>query len=157
MRPPGAETVLRIGHAVKAGTFQCPNRRISYAVNILFEDNHGIHPNIGVTYLHYLGMAPSSHLRTEILREARSFVTLWDQIEALRKGASADDDLLLDPLHFLAATDDRRRSCAVACWDGANLIGLTYATEHFVKGNPHWLCRRRRLRRTRTAAVSART
>ena len=128
--------MLRIGHAVKAGTFQCPNRRISYAVNILFEDNHGIHPNIGVTYLHYLGMAPSSHLRTEILREARSFVTLWDQIEALRKGASADDDLLLDPLHFLAATDDRRRSCAVACWDGANLIGLTYATEHFVRGIP---------------------
>ncbi len=81
-------------------------------------------------------MLSSSHLRTEILRDARSFVTVWGQIDTLRQDLGADDDVLLDPLHFLAATDDRRRSCSVACWDGASLTGLTYATEHYVKGIP---------------------
>jgi hypothetical protein len=81
-------------------------------------------------------MASFPHLRVEILRDARSFVMHWDQIAALRKDLGADDDVLLDPLHFLAATDDRRRSCSVACWCGPTLTGLTYATEHYVRGIP---------------------
>jgi len=81
-------------------------------------------------------MAPIPHLRVEILRDARSFVLLWDQIDSLRKDLGADDDVLLDPLHFLAATDDRRRSCSVACWSGTSLIGLVYATEQYLKGVP---------------------
>jgi Acetyltransferase (GNAT) domain len=74
------------------------------------------------------------HLRAETLRDARSFVLHWDKIEALRNDLGVEDDVLLNPLHFLAAADGRRRSCSVACWQGANLIGLTYATEHYVRG-----------------------
>ncbi len=42
--------------------------------------------------------------------------------------------MLLDPLHFLTATDDSRRSSSVACWHGDRLIGLMYTTEHYVHG-----------------------
>jgi hypothetical protein len=45
-----------------------------------------------------------------------------------------EDDVLLNPLHFLAATDDSRRSSSVACWQGDRLIGLMYTTEHYVHG-----------------------
>ncbi len=41
---------------------------------------------------------------------------------------------MLNPLHFLAATDEIRRSCSVACWRGDRLIGILYATEHHIKG-----------------------
>ena len=74
------------------------------------------------------------HLRSEIWRDAYSFVAHWEEIDSLRKDIGVEDDVLLDPLHFLAATDDRRRSCSVACWDASSLIGLTYATEHCVRG-----------------------
>ncbi len=74
------------------------------------------------------------HLRSQILRDARSFVPHWDTIRALRKDVGVEDDVLLDPLHFLTTTDERRRSCSVACWHAGNLIGLTYATEHCVRG-----------------------
>ena len=74
------------------------------------------------------------HLRTETLRDARGFVLHWDKIQALRKDLGVEDDVMLDPLHFLTTTDYRRRSCSVACWHGASLIGLTYAIEHCMRG-----------------------
>jgi Acetyltransferase (GNAT) domain len=45
-----------------------------------------------------------------------------------------EGDVLLDPLHFLTATDDARRSSSVACWNGDRLIGVMYTTEHYVHG-----------------------
>lgn len=79
-------------------------------------------------------MAFFPHLRVEALRDVRSFVLHWNKIDALRKDLGVEDDVLLNPCHFLATTDDRRRSCSVACWHGASLIGITYATEHYVRG-----------------------
>jgi len=52
----------------------------------------------------------------------------------LREALGVRHDVLLDPLHFLAATDDTRRSCSVACWSGTRLIGVLYATAHYLKG-----------------------
>jgi hypothetical protein len=49
------------------------------------------------------------HLRSETLRDGRSFVLHWDKIESLCKDLGEREDVLMDPLHFLAATDDRRR------------------------------------------------
>jgi hypothetical protein len=46
----------------------------------------------------------------------------------------AEGDVLLDPLHFLTATDDSRRSSSVACWHGDRLIGVMFTTEHYVHG-----------------------
>ena len=71
---------------------------------------------------------------TRTLKDATAFVHLWDEIAALRESLGARPDVLLNPLHFLAATDDTRRSCSVACWRGTRLIGLLYATEHHLKG-----------------------
>ena len=73
-------------------------------------------------------------VHTGMLPDALAFVSLWDEIKALRFGLGVHEDVLLDPLHFLATTDDIRRSCAVACWRGEQLIGVMYATEHFLKG-----------------------
>jgi hypothetical protein len=79
-------------------------------------------------------MTSITGIRTETLSDARSFVRYWDEIDALRREVGAKDDVLQDPLHFLAATDDTRRSCSVACWEGDALIGLVYATQHYVRG-----------------------
>ena len=71
---------------------------------------------------------------TRMLRDARAFVQLWDEIAALRESLGVRHDVLLNPLHFLAATDDIRRSCSIACYRGTRLIGILYATEHYLKG-----------------------
>jgi hypothetical protein len=68
------------------------------------------------------------------LTDASAFVNIWGEISALRESVGVRDDVLLDPLHFLTATDDTRRSCSVACWRGARLIGILYATEHYIRG-----------------------
>ncbi len=73
-------------------------------------------------------------LRTESLENAKSFVQHWDKIEQLRRELGVEMDVLLEPLHFLTATDATRRSCAVACWEDQDLVGLMYATEHTVWG-----------------------
>jgi hypothetical protein len=73
-------------------------------------------------------------LRTETLKDARDFVRCWTEIEKLRAELNVNDDVLLDPLHFLSATGSTRRSCSVACWAGPALLGLTYATEHYLAG-----------------------
>jgi hypothetical protein len=77
---------------------------------------------------------PASNLRTETLRDARAFVQHWNEIATLRQEEAVEDDVLLDPVHFLATTDETRRSCSVACWDGLELIGIVYATCHYVRG-----------------------
>ncbi len=79
-------------------------------------------------------MAPFIQFRPEILRNARDFARNWDQIVSLLRRLGQQDDVLLDPLHFLAATDEIRRSCSIACWDGTKLVGLTYLTEHYAHG-----------------------
>jgi hypothetical protein len=73
-------------------------------------------------------------LLTRTLRDAAAFVPHWDEIHQLRRDLSVESDVLLNPLHFLAATDGTRRSCSVACWRSGRLIGVLYATEHCVKG-----------------------
>jgi len=73
-------------------------------------------------------------IRTETLRDARAFVQYWDKINCLRKELGVEDDVQLDPLHFLTTTDNSRRSRSVACWRGDRLIGLAYTTEHYVYG-----------------------
>ncbi len=73
-------------------------------------------------------------IRTTTLRDASAFVAIWDEIASLRHKLGVQHDALLNPLHFLAATDDTRRSCSVACWRGSLLIGILYATEHHVRG-----------------------
>lgn len=75
-----------------------------------------------------------SRVRTTTLRDASAFVATWNEITSLREALGVQQDALLNPLHFLAATDDTRRSCSVACWRGNHLIGVLYATEHHVKG-----------------------
>jgi len=69
------------------------------------------------------------------LGDAAAFVAIWDEIAALREALGVRNDVMLDPLHFLASTDDTRRSCSVACWRGTRLIGILYATEHLLKPN----------------------
>jgi hypothetical protein len=75
-------------------------------------------------------------LQTETLKDARDFVRCWAEIQQLRADLGVKDDVLLDPLHFLSSTGVTRRSCSVACRDGPKLIGLTYATEHYLAGLP---------------------
>jgi hypothetical protein len=76
----------------------------------------------------------SIKVRTELLADARAFFKHWERIESLRRELGVEDDVLLDPIHFLTATDDTRRSCSVACWDGEELVGLVYATQHYARG-----------------------
>lgn len=73
-------------------------------------------------------------IRTKMLKDGTAFVQVWDEIAALRESLGVRHDVLLNPLHFLAATDDTRRSCSVACWRGTRLIGVLYATQHYLKG-----------------------
>lgn len=73
-------------------------------------------------------------LLTRTLRDAAAFVQHWDEISELRRSLGPDCDVLLNPLHFLAATDSARRSCSVACWRSGRLIGVLFATEHFIMG-----------------------
>lgn len=76
----------------------------------------------------------NTKISSRTLGDAAAFVEVWDEIAALREALGARSDVLLDPLHFLAATDETRRSCSVACWRGNALIGVLYATEHYLKG-----------------------
>ncbi len=62
------------------------------------------------------------------------FVACWHELQTLRRHLHIEDDVLLDPLHFLAATDATRRSCSVACFHGTHLIGVVFATEHTFHG-----------------------
>ena len=55
---------------------------------------------------------------TRTLRDAAAFVGIWDEIADLRESLGVWHDVLLNPLHFLTATDDTRRSCSVACYRG---------------------------------------
>jgi hypothetical protein len=73
-------------------------------------------------------------LLTRTLRDSAAFVSHWDEIRELRRTLGVESDVLLDPLHFLAATDAARRSCSVACWRSGRLIGVLFATEHCVLG-----------------------
>ena len=76
----------------------------------------------------------NTKMRTVTLRDGSAFVRLWDEIAFLRLSLGVRHDVMLNPLHFLAATDEIRRSCSVACWRGDRLIGILYATEHHIKG-----------------------
>lgn len=74
-------------------------------------------------------------LRATLLESPASFAAIWPEIASLRRQCSVEEDVLLDPIHFLAATADKRRaSCSVACWDGAKLVGLVFATQHLGAG-----------------------
>ena len=73
-------------------------------------------------------------IRTRKLKDAAAFAEHWDEIAALRGHIGVGHDVLLSPLHFLAATNEVRRSCSVGCWRGERLIGLLYATQHYVHG-----------------------
>lgn len=77
---------------------------------------------------------PLPPIRTAILADGPSFVHCWDKIDRLRSALGQKDDVLVDPLHFLAGTDDTRRSCTVASWADDELVGVLYATEHWVFG-----------------------
>src|SRR5271163_2750770 len=79
-------------------------------------------------------MGISFHLRTESLNHAHGFVRYWGEIAALREELGADDDVLLDPLHFLAGTADNRRPRCVLGWNAIKLIGLMYVTEQYFSG-----------------------
>jgi hypothetical protein len=80
-------------------------------------------------------MSRPSTIHTELLCGAADFVRSWDAIQSLREDLGVQKDVLLNPLHFLASTDETRKSCSVACWEGDRLIGLLYATEHYVRGH----------------------
>jgi hypothetical protein len=73
-------------------------------------------------------------VRSEILGSASMFARHWDAINSLRSSLSAHLDVQLNPIHFLATTDGTRRSCSVAVWRGSQLIGLVYATQHYIRG-----------------------
>lgn len=73
-------------------------------------------------------------LRTRTLSSGADFAALWGPIQQLRGQLGAEHDVTLDPLHFLAYTDETRRSCAVACFRGEALAGVMYATQHYSKG-----------------------
>ena len=75
-------------------------------------------------------------ITTEILGSAEDFVRIWQPLAALRDSIGMGQDVLTDPLHFLASTDARRRPCAVACWMGEELVGVLFATARFVFGLP---------------------
>ena len=68
------------------------------------------------------------------LRDAAAFVLYWDEIATLRAEVGGEEDVLLDPLHFLTTTDELHRSSSVACWDGDRLVGVVYTTEHYLHG-----------------------
>jgi len=87
----------------------------------------------------------SSDLRVTPLKTGNSFAAIWPELGELRarcavnKGTGAvlsavENDVVLDTLHFLAATSVERRSCSVACWDRNRLVGVLFATEHWVRG-----------------------
>ncbi|HEY0758993.1 MAG TPA: GNAT family N-acetyltransferase [Acidisarcina sp.] len=78
--------------------------------------------------------ARTSFSRTSLLGTVASFVDIWPELDQLRSDCRATDDVLLDPVHFLAATSRERRPCSVACWDGQRLAGVLFATEHRVHG-----------------------
>lgn len=73
-------------------------------------------------------------VRSEVLKDAAMFARHWDAIQNLRSSLSVEADVLLKPVHFLAATDDTRRSSSVAVWRGERLVGLMYVTQHYIKG-----------------------
>lgn len=73
-------------------------------------------------------------LRIALLTTASNLRKLGSEIDALRKRCGADEDISLDPEHFLAGTSRERRPCAVACWDEDVLVGLVYCTEHWERG-----------------------
>ena len=73
-------------------------------------------------------------IRSEMLRDAKVFARHWAEIQALRSRLSVELDVLLDPIHFLTSTDDTRRSCSVAVWRDEELVGVVYATQHYMKG-----------------------
>lgn len=73
-------------------------------------------------------------IRTSTIKDAAAFAEHWVAILELREDLGLTDDVLLNPLNFLATTDDTRRSFSVACWREDRLIGMLYATQHFVKG-----------------------
>ena len=75
-------------------------------------------------------------VRSEVLHDAFAFSRLWEAIHELRSRLGSSSDVMLSPTHFLAATDDERRSCSVAVWRGEELIGLLYATQHHYRGIP---------------------
>ena len=72
-----------------------------------------------------------------MLKSAASFVECWLQIAALRAACGAEEDVLLSPLDFLARlSPERRSSCAVACWQGEELVGLLFVMQHMFFGLP---------------------
>lgn len=75
-----------------------------------------------------------AQLQGNMLQSPLDFVQSWSEIQTLRQTLAVEDNVLTNPLHFLATTDSTRRSCSVACWRGAQLIGLVFATEHFIRG-----------------------
>jgi hypothetical protein len=75
-----------------------------------------------------------AQIRSEMLRDAKAFACYWDEIQSLRSRLGVESDVLLNPVHFLAATDDTRRSCSVLVWRDKELIGVIYATQHYMKG-----------------------
>jgi Acetyltransferase (GNAT) domain len=75
-------------------------------------------------------------IRTETLKEASAFAQYWDEIAALRRNLQLEHDVLLNPLHFLTSTDGTRRSSSIAIWKNEQLIGVMYATQHYLKGIP---------------------
>jgi hypothetical protein len=74
------------------------------------------------------------NIETRFLRNASDFALCWPEIQSLRRKLNVESDVLLNPVHFLASTDDTRRPCSVGCWRGTRFLGLLYATEHFVRG-----------------------
>jgi hypothetical protein len=72
--------------------------------------------------------------QSKILLDAQSFAAHWNELQELRRGLGVESDVRLNPIHFLTATDDTRRSCSVAVWREAKLIGVLYATQHYLKG-----------------------
>ena len=73
-------------------------------------------------------------VRSELLQDASAFSRYWEAIRQLRSRLGCLSDVMLSPTHFLATTDDQRRPCSVAVWRGEELVGLLYATQHYVKG-----------------------
>jgi|GEM_PF-3267970 len=76
------------------------------------------------------------NLHTETLHDSHDFFLHWKKIIYLRQELGVEDDVLLDPRHFVAGLDDSRQSCSVACWSGGRLVGLVYATQHVEHGLP---------------------
>ena len=75
-----------------------------------------------------------SQTKSKMLRDALGFASHWDEIQDLRRRLGVESDVLLNPLHFLTTVDDTRRSCSVAVWRDKKLVGVTYATQHYMRG-----------------------